>query len=80
MPYCLCHPFLCYNTLCYVRTALASSNAVPVCFLLSRKAVGKDEPDMDPGPSVRGKRKAESDGGEEVFAKKSQLISANDLK
>lgn len=63
-----------------MRTALADSAVVPVCFLLSRKAVGKDGPDMDPGPSVRGKRKADSDGGEEVFAKKSQLISPNDLK
>ncbi|XP_003965234.2 exosome RNA helicase MTR4 [Takifugu rubripes] len=43
------------------------------------KAVGKDGPDVDPGPSLRGKRKADSDGGEEVFAKKSQLISANEL-
>lgn len=47
---------------------------------LSRKAVGKDGPDVDPGPSLRGKRKADSDGGEEVFAKKSQLISTNELK
>eukprot|EP00066_Takifugu_rubripes_P002974 XP_003965234.1 PREDICTED: superkiller viralicidic activity 2-like 2 [Takifugu rubripes] len=43
------------------------------------KAVGKDGPDVDPGSSLRGKRKADSDGGEEVFAKKSQLISANEL-
>lgn len=35
---------------------------------------------MDPGLSVRGKRKADSEGGEEVFAKKSQLMSATDLK
>lgn len=47
---------------------------------LSRKAVGKDGPDVDPGPCLRGKRKADSDGGEDVFAKKSQLISTNELK
>lgn len=47
---------------------------------LSRKAVGNDGPDVDAGPSLRGKRKADSDGGEEVFAKKSQLISTNELK
>lgn len=62
-----------------MRTALAALVG-PVCFLLPRKAAGKDGPDMDPGPSLRGKRKADTDGGEEVFAKKSQLISANDFK
>lgn len=64
----------------YVGTALANITIVPVCFLLSRKVVGKDGTEMDPGPSVRGKRKADSDGGEELFAKKSQLMSANEVK
>lgn len=52
-------------------------------FLFYRKVAGKNDADKDAGPSVRVKREADSDGGEDVvFGKKArhETISANDLK
>lgn len=52
-----------------------------MCFVFNRKVGGKNGADMDVGPSARSKRKADIDCPEEVvFAKKPNLISANDLK
>lgn len=52
-----------------------------MCLLFNRKVGGKNGADVDVGPSARSKRKADIDGAEEVvFAKKPNLVSANDLK
>lgn len=51
--------------------------------MFSRKSVNKLGSEKDAGPSGRGKREADSDGGDEVlFGKKprQETISASDLK
>jgi len=52
-------------------------------YLFYRKSAGKNGTDKDAGPSVRVKREADGDGGDEVvFGKKArhETVSANDLK